>query len=70
LESWTIHLRAERKAEGTVRLYATGVRAFSPGATGRARQLALRRFAAWLTEEGELDADPLVGLKPPKLDTR
>ena len=70
MESWTIHLRAERKAEGTVRLYATGVRAFSPGATGRARQLALRRFAAWLTEEGELDADPLVGLKPPKLDTK
>ena len=28
LESWIIHLRAERKAEGTVRLYATGVRAF------------------------------------------
>jgi integrase/recombinase XerD len=99
LESWTIHLRAERKAEGTVRLYATGVRAFlawcdrqgrpatldrptvaafvaellndgREAATARARQLALRRFAAWLAEEGELDADPLVGLKPPKLDSK
>jgi hypothetical protein len=39
-------------------------------ATARARQLALRRFAAWLTEEGELDADPLAGLKPPKLDSK
>src|SRR6266498_2183001 len=80
LESWAIHLRAERKAEGTVRLYTTGVRAFlswcsrqgqpatldratvaafiadllndgREAATARARQLALRRFAAWLTEE-------------------
>jgi site-specific recombinase XerD len=99
LESWTIHLRAERKAEGTVRLYATGVRAFlawcdrqgrpavldrptvaafvaellndgREAATARARQLALRRFAVWLAEEGELDADPLAGLKPPKLDSK
>jgi integrase/recombinase XerD len=99
LESWKIHLRAERKAEGTVRLYATGVRAFlawcdrqgrpatldrptvatfvaellddgREAATARARQLALRRFAAWLADEGELRADPLAGLKPPKLDSK
>ena len=99
LESWTIHLRAERKAEGTVRLYATGVRAFlawcdrqgrpatldrptvaafvaellndgREAATARARQLALRRFAAWLADEGELPVDPLAGLKPPKLDSK
>lgn len=39
-------------------------------ATARARQLAMRRFAAWLLDEGELDdGDPLAGLKPPKLDT-
>lgn len=37
-------------------------------ATARARQLAVRRFAAWLTEEGELDTDPLLGAKAPKLD--
>jgi integrase/recombinase XerD len=40
------------------------------GATARSRQLSLRRFSEWLTEEGELDADPLLGLKPPKLDTK
>lgn len=37
-------------------------------ATARSRHLALRRFSAWLTEEGERESDPLVGLKPPKLD--
>lgn len=39
-------------------------------ATARARQLALRRFSAWLAEESELPADPLLGLKAPKLDTK
>lgn len=39
-------------------------------ATARSRQLSLKRFSAWLTEEGELDADLLVGVKPPKLDTK
>ena len=28
----------------------------------------MRRFSAWLTEEGEQAADPLLGLKSPKLD--
>lgn len=39
-------------------------------ATARAYQLACRRFATWLAEEGELDTDPLVGLRPPKLDSK
>jgi len=39
-------------------------------ATARARQLAVRRFSAWLLEEGEADADALLGIKAPKLDTR
>ena len=39
-------------------------------ATARRRQLAVRRFAAWLTEEGEIDADPFLGVKSPKLDER
>jgi site-specific recombinase XerD len=39
-------------------------------ATARSRQLAVRRFSAWLVEEGEIDADPLLGLKTPKLDTK
>jgi integrase/recombinase XerD len=37
-------------------------------ATAVARHLALRRFSAWLTEEGEQDTDPLLGLRSPKLD--
>lgn len=38
--------------------------------TARARQLGLRRFSAWLVEEGETDTDPLLGLKAPKLDAK
>ncbi|MCX4094821.1 tyrosine-type recombinase/integrase [Nocardia sp. alder85J] len=38
--------------------------------TARSRQLALRRFSAWLVEEDELDQDLLLGLKPPKLDDK
>lgn len=40
------------------------------GATLRARQLALRRFSAFLTAEGELSTDPLLGMKAPKLDSK
>lgn len=40
------------------------------GSTLRARQLSLRRFSAFLVDEGELSADPLVGLKAPKLDAK
>ena len=39
-------------------------------ATARTRQTALRRFAAWLADEGEYDVDPLLGLTPPKLDRK
>ncbi|TVS83432.1 tyrosine-type recombinase/integrase [Mycobacterium helveticum] len=39
-------------------------------ATARARQLGVRRFSAWLEEEGEIDTDPLLGLKAPKLDAK
>ena len=38
-------------------------------ATARARQLAVRRFTAWLAEEGEIAADPFVGIKAPRLDS-
>lgn len=38
--------------------------------TVRARQLGVRRFSVWLEEEGEQDTDPLLGLKPPKLDQK
>jgi site-specific recombinase XerD len=36
--------------------------------TASARLLAIRRFAAWLTDEGELPGDPLLGIKQPKID--
>jgi len=102
LDSWTIHLQAERKSPQTIRSYLEGVRQFldwcktvhgrgqldrrtvnafvaakfAEGAepnTVRARQMALRRYSAWLADPdgGDvLDRDELVGLKPPKLDTK
>ena len=39
-------------------------------ATARARHLSLRRFSAWLVDEGEADEDRLLGSKPPKLDAK
>lgn len=39
----------------------------APG-TARIRQLAVRRFAAWLTAGGEIPADPLPGVKAPGVD--
>ncbi|MCV7051493.1 tyrosine-type recombinase/integrase [Mycobacterium heidelbergense] len=39
-------------------------------ATARIRQQAVRRFAAWLANEQEIDHDPFLGLKPPKLDLK
>ena len=39
-------------------------------ATARSRHMALRRFCAWLADEGEIDANPLLGVKPPKLDAK
>jgi site-specific recombinase XerD len=47
-------------------LLATG----AEPATARARQLGVRRFSAWLEEEGEIEADPLLGLKALKLDAK
>lgn len=40
-------------------------------ATARSRQLAVRRFSAWLADpdEGdEISSDPFAGMKPPRLD--
>jgi site-specific recombinase XerD len=38
--------------------------------TAQARLLGVRQFAAWLTEEGELPADPTIGIKQPKVDRK
>jgi integrase/recombinase XerD len=40
------------------------------GNTARSRDLALKRYAAWLVDEGELSVNPLLGLKPPKADRK
>lgn len=38
--------------------------------TAASRQLSVRRFSAWLTEEQEIPADQLIGLRSPKLDKK
>nr|WP_242660307.1 tyrosine-type recombinase/integrase [Mycobacterium mantenii] len=38
--------------------------------TAKSRDLALKRYAKWLVNEGELSSDPLLGLKPPKGDQK
>lgn len=97
LDSWLLHLAAERKSIQTRKTYGDGVRAFlrwceatgrppvldrptvnafvsalldggAEAATARSRQLAVRRFSAWLAEEGEITVDQLANLKPPRLD--
>lgn len=99
LDSWTLHLRAERKSAETVKNYTRGVRMFlawcagqerravldrptvnafiasllddgAEAATARVRQLALRRFSAWLADEEEITRDELLGLHSPKLDQK
>jgi site-specific recombinase XerD len=99
LDSWLLHLAAERKSPQTLKTYGDGVRAFlrwceetdcaavldrptvngfvsalldagAEPSTARSRQLAVRRFSAWLYEEGEASTDELVNLKLPKLDTK
>lgn len=32
--------------------------------------MALRRYAAWLADEGEIPDNPLLNVKPPKLDAK
>ena len=39
-------------------------------ATVRARQLSLKRYSAWLADEGEIPEDRLIGLKSAKLDSK
>lgn len=39
-------------------------------ATVRARQLALKRYSAWLADEEEIPSDRLIGLKSAKLDSK
>lgn len=54
VQGFTAHLLAEGREAATV----------------RSRQLAVRRFSEWLVNEGELETDPLLGIKAPKLDAK
>ena len=71
-------LRWSETAGVTPEITKATVQAFTAGlldggaqaATARTRHMALRRFGAWLAEEGELDVNPLLGVKPPKLDSK
>jgi site-specific recombinase XerD len=38
--------------------------------TAAARLLGVQRFVAWLVDEDELDSDPLMGIKQPKIDKK
>jgi site-specific recombinase XerD len=38
--------------------------------TARARQMALKRFSAWLAAEGEIPVDALAGMPQPRLDVK
>lgn len=53
-------------AEFVDHLLSTG----SQPSTARSRQLGVRRFSSWLAEEREIDVDPLLGVKAPKLDDK
>jgi integrase/recombinase XerD len=97
LESWAVHLRAERKSPQTLRAYRIGVTMYldycqgnglpevidrnqvrewiaelleGGAAAGSAtvRLSAVKIFTRWLYDEGEIEADPLIGIKPPKND--
>ncbi|GAA1783632.1 MAG: tyrosine-type recombinase/integrase [Actinobacteria bacterium] len=65
------------EAEGATPLDRTSLRRWTTSlldggaapATVRARQLGMRRYAAWLLDEGEITEDPFVGIKPPRLDS-
>jgi site-specific recombinase XerD len=55
----------------TVAAFIAALRADgAQAATVNVRYRSLRRFSAWLAEEGETDHDPLLGMKPPKLDSK
>lgn len=94
--SWVIHLRAERKTDGTIDTYLKGIRAYlawceeqavpavdrgslkmwtttllgagATASTARTRMMPVRYFVAWLVEEGEVEVNPFLGMKPPQLD--
>jgi site-specific recombinase XerD len=77
-ESVEAFLRWAEASAGPARLDRASVAGFTAwlldngaeAATANVRYRSLRRFGAWLAEEGELDANPLLGARPPKLDKK
>jgi site-specific recombinase XerD len=69
--AWCAERDAEPMNKASLILWVAGLLDGGAAAsTARARQLAVRRFAAWLADEGEIPADPFLGVKSPKLDER
>nr|WP_238338138.1 tyrosine-type recombinase/integrase [Pedococcus badiiscoriae] len=69
--AWCAAHEAEPLERGSIRAWVAGLlEAGAQPTTARARQLAVRRFTSWLAEEGEIPADPFVGIKAPKLDAK
>ncbi|WP_395695281.1 tyrosine-type recombinase/integrase [Nocardioides sp.] len=69
--AWCAAKPAEPMARAALNLWvAELLEGGAAASTARARQLAVRRFAAWLTDEREIPSDPFLGLKSPKLDER
>ena len=69
--AWCSERDADPMSRATLNLWVSELLdGGAAAATARARQLAVRRFAAWLAEEGEIPADPFLGVKSPKLDER
>lgn len=69
--AWCSSEAAEPFARGSLNAWVSSLLdSGSAASTARARQLAVRRLSAWLAEEGELPADPFLGIKAPKLDEK
>lgn len=66
---WTEAQGVDPLARSSLRAWVSGLLDDgAAAATARLRQMSVRRFTAWLAEEGELDVDPFLGVKPPQLD--
>ena len=65
------HTKYEPLDRQTLQRWVTHILASgAEAATARTRQQAVRRFAAWLAQEGEVPADPFLGMKLPKVDVK
>ncbi len=67
--TWCTERRAEPMSRTTLNQWIVAMLdAGRAPATARTRQLAVRRFTAWLILEGFLPGDPFWGVKAPKVD--